>query len=112
MVRMPSRSELLPGTLDMLILRMLTRGSMHGYGIAQRIQEISDDVLQVEEGSLYPALQRLLVKGWVKAEWGASDNNRRARYYTLTAAGRKQLGVEAENFDRIVRAIARVMQTA
>ena len=110
MVRRPSKSELLPGTLDMLILRTLTRGVMHGYGIAQRIQEISDDVLQVEEGSLYPALQRLLVKGWVKGEWGASDNNRRARYYTLTAAGRKQLGVEAENFDRIVQAIARVMQ--
>lgn len=112
MVRMASKSELLPGTLDMLVLQTLTRGAMHGYGIAQRIQEISDDVLQVEEGSLYPALQRLLVKGWVKGQWGTSDNNRRARYYTLTAAGRKQLGVEAENFDRMVQAIARVMQTA
>ena len=111
MVRFASKNELLPGTREMLILQTLTRGAMHGYGIAQNIQEISDDVLQVEEGSLYPALQRLLVKGWVKAEWGTSDNNRRARYYTLTAAGKKQLGVEAENFDRMVRAIARVMQT-
>jgi PadR family transcriptional regulator, regulatory protein PadR len=103
---------LLPGTLDMLILQTLKRGSKHGYGIAQFIQSISDDVLQVEEGSLYPALQRLLVKGWVKAEWGTSDNNRRARYYTLTPAGRKQLGVESDNFSRMVEAIARVMQTA
>lgn len=112
MVRQASRNELLPGTLDMLILQTLSSGRRHGYGIAQRIQEISDDVLQVEEGSLYPALQRLLVKGWVKAEWGVSDNNRRARYYTLTAAGRKQLGIEAENFNRMIEAIARVMQTA
>ena len=112
MVRIASKNELLPGTLEMLILQTLTRGDMHGYGIAQYIQEISDDVLQVEEGSLYPALQRLLVKGWVKAEWGMSDNNRRARYYTLTASGKKQLGIEAENFERMIQAIARVMQTA
>ena len=112
MVRPASKNELLPGTLEMLILQTLTRSAMHGYGIAQHIQEMSDEVLQVEEGSLYPALQRLLVKGWVKAEWGTSDNNRRARYYTLTAAGKKQLGVESENFDRMIRAIARVMQTA
>ena len=112
MVRPASKNELLPGTLEMLILHTLTRGAAHGYGIAQHIQEMSDEVLQVEEGSLYPALQRLLVKGWVKAEWGTSDNNRRARYYTLTAAGKKQLGVESENFDRMIRAIARVMQTA
>jgi transcriptional regulator len=112
MVRLAAKSELLPGTLDMLILHTLTRGAMHGYGIAQHIQEISDEVLHVEEGSLYPALQRLLVKGWVKAEWGTSDNNRRARFYTLTAAGRKQLGLEAENFNRMVQAIARVMQPA
>jgi len=112
MVRALSKNELLPGTLEMLILQTLTRGQMHGYGIAQHIQEISDDVLQVEEGSLYPALQRLLVKGWVKAEWGTSENNRRARFYTLTPAGRKQLGAEAENFDRLILAIARVMQTA
>ena len=112
MVRPASKNELLPGTLDMLILQTLTRGAMHGYGIAQHIQEISDDVLQVEEGSLYPALQRLLVKGWVRAEWGTSDNNRRARYYTLTSSGKKQLGIEAENFERMIQAIARVMQTA
>jgi len=112
MVRPASKNELLPGTLEMLILQTLTRGAMHGYGIAQRIQEISDDVLQVEEGSLYPALQRLLVKGWVRAQWGTSDNNRRARYYTLTSSGKKQLGIEAENFERMIQAIARVMQTA
>lgn len=112
MVRTATKPELLPGTLDMLILRTLTRSAMHGYGIAQYIQEISDDVLQVEEGSLYPALQRLLVKGWVKAEWGTSENNRRARFYTITNAGRKQLGQEAENFNRMVLAIARVMQPA
>lgn len=112
MVRAASKNELLPGTLEMLILQTLTRGAMHGYGIAQHIQEISDDVLQVEEGSLYPALQRLLVKGWVKAQWGTSENNRRARYYTLTAAGRNHLGVESENFQRMIAAIARVMQTA
>ncbi len=112
MVKNAGRDELLPGTLDMLILQTLKRGSKHGYGIAQFIQSISDDVLQVEEGSLYPALQRLLVKGWVKAEWGTSDNNRRARYYTLTPAGRKQLGVESDNFSRMVEAIARVMQAA
>jgi len=112
MVRSAGKNELLPGTLEMLILQTLKNGRRHGYGIAQRIQEISDDVLQVEEGSLYPALQRLLVKGWVKAEWGTSENNRRARYYTLTPAGRKELGTEVENFDRIVAAIARVMRTA
>ena len=112
MVRNASKNELLPGTLEMLILQTLKRGAMHGYGIAQFIQSISDDVLQVEEGSLYPALQRLLLKGWVKAEWGTSDNNRRARFYTLTVAGRKQLGVESENFSRMIEAIARVMHTA
>jgi PadR family transcriptional regulator PadR len=110
MVRTATKNELLPGTLDMLILHTLTHGAMHGYGIAQHIQEISDEILQVEEGSLYPALQRLLVKGWVKAEWGTSDNNRRARFYTITGTGRKQLGQEAENFNRMVVAIARVMQ--
>jgi len=112
MVRPALKNELLPGTLEMLILQTLTRGAMHGYGIAQHIQEISDDVLQVEEGSLYPALQRLLVKGWVRAQWGTSDNNRRARYYTPTSSGKKQLGIEAENFERMIQAIARVMQTA
>jgi PadR family transcriptional regulator, regulatory protein PadR len=112
MVRTSSKNELLPGTLEMLILQTLTRGMMHGYGIARHIQETTDDVLQVEEGSLYPALQRLLLKGWVKAEWGTSENNRRARYYTLTSAGRRQLSLEAESFSRMIEAIARVMQTA
>src|SRR5271169_3244556 len=95
-------SELLPGTLDLLILRTLLAGPMHGYGIAQRLKQVSEDVLQVGESSLYPALQRLLLNGWVKAAWGASDNNRRARYYTLTAAGRKQLATERAEFARVV----------
>src|SRR5918996_5320756 len=103
--------DLLPGTLDMLILRTLNRGPLHGYGIAERIRQVSEEVLQVGESSLYPALQRLLVNGWVKAEWGASDNNRRARYYTLTAAGKKRLNAEREEFDRLVMAIQRVMDT-
>jgi PadR family transcriptional regulator len=103
--------DLLPGTLDMLILRTLAAGPKHGYGIADRLRQVSNDVLQVGESSLYPALQRLLLKGWVKAEWGASDNNRRARYYTLTAAGRKRLGAEADEFNRLVAAIQRVLQT-
>jgi transcriptional regulator len=107
-----SKNELLPGTLEMLILQTLTHRPLHGYAIARQIQQISDDVLQVEEGSLYPALQRLLVKGWVKAEWGTSTKNRRVRHYTLTSAGRKQLGIEAENFKRMIQAIARVMQTS
>jgi transcriptional regulator len=105
-------SELLPGTLDLLILKVLARGTMHGYGIAQWLKTISDDVLQVGESSLYPALQRLLLNGWVKAEWGASENNRRARYYTLTAAGRKQLTAEREEFSRVVTAIQKVLETA
>src|SRR6266567_6203863 len=98
-------SELLPGTLDLLILRTLAPGPMHGYGIAQRLKQVSGDVLQVGESSLYPALQRLRLNGWVKAEWGASENNRRARYYTLTAAGRKQLASERHEFDRMAGAI-------
>jgi len=104
--------EILPGTLDMLILRSLLRGSRHGYGIAQFLKEVSEDVLQVGESSLYPALQRLLLNGWVKAEWGASENNRRARYYTLTAAGRKQLESETREFDRMIGAIQKVMSCA
>jgi transcriptional regulator len=104
--------DLLPGTLDMLVLRTLARGPMHGYGIAERLRQVSDDVLQVGESSLYPALQRLLLNGWVKAEWGASDNNRRARFYTLTAAGRKQLTAEREEFQRLIVAITRVLETA
>lgn len=104
--------DLLPGTLDMLILRALVRGPMHGYGIADRLRQVSEEVLQVGESSLYPALQRLLLNGWVTAEWGASDNNRRARYYTLTAAGKKRLSAERQEFDRLVGAIRKVMETA
>ena len=100
------RDEIPPGTLYLLILKTLARvGEMHGYEIADAIQQVSEDVLQVGESSLYPALQRLLLKGWMKAEWGASENNRRARYYTLTAAGRKQLTVERQEFDRLILAI-------
>ena len=102
-------AELLPGTLDLLILKVLARERMHGYGIAQDLKRMSDDVLQVGESSLYPALQRLLMRGWVKAAWGASDNNRRARYYELTAAGRRQLAIEREEFDRIIVAIHKVL---
>jgi PadR family transcriptional regulator PadR len=102
---------LLPGTLEMLILKTLTLGSMHGYGIAQHIQQISREVLRVEEGSLYPALQRMQVKGWVRSEWRKTPNNRRARYYTIAAEGRKQLGEEISSFDRVLVAIQRVMQT-
>jgi transcriptional regulator len=104
--------DLLPGTLDLLILRTLLRGSLHGYGIAERLKFLSEDVLQVGESSLYPALQRLLLNGWVKAEWGASENNRRARYYTITAAGRKQLTAERAEFENLVTAIQRVLETA
>ena len=103
--------DLLPGTLDMLVLRTLVRGPLHGYAIAERLRQGSDDVLIVGESSLYPALQRLLLNGWAKAEWGTSDNNRRARYYTLTAAGRKQLTAEREEFNRLVTAIQRVMES-
>ncbi len=101
--------DLLPGTLDLLILRTLTRAQMHGYAIAQHLKQTSQDVLQVGESSLYPALQRLLLNGWVKAEWGASENNRRARFYTITAAGRKRLAAERAEFDRLVVAIQRVL---
>ena len=101
--------ELLPGTLDLLILKALARGAMHGYGIAQHLKSVSGDVLQVGESSLYPALQRLLLEGWVKAEWGASENNRRARFYTLTPPGRKQLARERDEFDRLIVAIHKVL---
>ena len=104
--------ELLPGTVDLLLLRVLAAGPMHGYGIAQRLKQVSDDVLRVGESSLYPALQRLLVNGWVKAEWGASENNRRARYYTLTAAGRKRLTVERKEFAQMIGAIQKVLEMA
>jgi PadR family transcriptional regulator len=103
--------ELLRGTLDLLILKALVSGPRHGYAIAHHLKTVSEDVLQVGESSLYPALQRLLLRGWVKAHWGTSDNNRRARYYTLTAAGRKQLELERSEFDRIVIAIHKVLAT-
>lgn len=104
--------DLLPGTLDLLILRALVAGKLHGYAIAERLKVVSQDVLQVGESSLYPALQRLLLNGWVKAEWGASENNRRARFYTLTAAGKKRLAAERAEFERLVGAIQRVLQLA
>src|ERR1043166_3050954 len=105
-------SDLLPGTLDLLILKTLVGGAMHGYGIAQHLRDVTDEVLQIGESSLYPALQRLLLNGWVKATWGASENNRRARYYTLTAAGRKQLTSERADLERMMAAIQKVLQTA
>jgi transcriptional regulator len=104
--------DLLPGTLDLLILRSLVGGPMHGYGIAARLRQVSDDVLQVGESSLYPALQRLLLNGWVKAEWGASENNRRARFYSLTPAGHRQLARERQEFERIAGAIFKVLESA
>ena len=103
-------SELLPGTLDLLVLKTLARQRMHGYGIAQHLKTVSDDVLEVGESSLYPALQRLLLNGWVQAEWGASEHNRRARYYTLTAAGRKQLEAERKEYRRMIGAIDKVLE--
>ena len=108
-----TRTEIPPGTLYMLILTTLARlGPLHGYGIARHIEEMSDDVLRVEEGSLYPALQRMVVKGWVTAEWTRTAGNRRARFYRLTVAGRKQVGIERSEFDRVIQAITRVIQPA
>src|ERR1700730_15750968 len=107
---MAKKPDLLPGTLDMLILKTLTRAPLHGYGIALSIKHLSDDVLTVEEGSLYPALQRLLLQGWVRAEWRKTETNRRARYYKLTAAGRKPMGVQRSKFQEMIAAIGRVMQ--
>jgi PadR family transcriptional regulator PadR len=110
---MGDKSEIPPGTLYMLVLKTLARlGEMHGYGIAQYILQISDEVLQVEEGSLYPALQRMLIKGWVVAEWKQSESNRRARFYRLTADGRKQLARELKEFERVMAAIVRVIRPA
>ena len=106
------KGELVQGTLDMLILKCLSRGPMHGWGIAQHIQQVSDEVLRVEEGSLYPALHRLELDDFIDSEWGVSDNNRRAKYYKLTALGRKQLVKEQSNWARLASAIARVMETA
>jgi PadR family transcriptional regulator PadR len=105
-------SELLPGTLHLLILKMVARGPLHGYAIAKRIKQTSGDEFVIEEGSLYPALQRMLAKGWLEAEWGTSETNRRARFYRLTTEGRKQLMRESSQFSRLAAAIARVMRTA
>lgn len=104
--------DLLPGTLDLLILRTLRTGPMHGYGIAERLRHLSSDVLQVGESSLYPALQRLLIDGFVRAEWGLSENNRRARFYTITAAGRRQLVSEQMEFEQMIGAIQTVLRLA
>jgi PadR family transcriptional regulator, regulatory protein PadR len=106
------KPNLLQGTLTMLILKTLANGPLHGYEIANRIQLFSEDVLKVEEGSLYPALYRMEAAGWIEAEWGASENNRRAKYYSLTKVGRKQLAAETENWERLCGAITKVMQTA
>lgn len=106
------KNDLLPGTLDMLVLKTLTRGALHGYAIAQSLKQLSDEVLQVEEGSLYPALQRLELNGWIEGEWGTSTNNRRARFYKLTAGGRKALASETAKYRQMTGAIARVMGLA
>lgn len=103
------RTDLLQGTLDMLILKTLALGPQHGWGISQRIQQVSQDVLQVNQGSLYPALHRLELQGWISSDWGVSDSNRQAKFYQLTRAGQKQLQAEAANWDRITAAVARVM---
>ena len=105
-------SELLPGTLEMLILKTLTRGPAHGYGIARHLEQVSADVLQVGESSLYPALQRLLVNEWVTAEWGETDTGRRARFYRITPSGRKRMATEAAGFERVVDAITAIMQAS
>ena len=107
-----SSPELLQGTLDMLILQALTTGSMHGYAIVRKIQEVSEEVLRVEEGSLYPALHRMERRRWISSEWGTSDNNRQARFYKLTRSGRKQLEAQATNWERLSKAISQVMRTA
>src|SRR5258705_9244564 len=109
---MGDAKTLVQGTLDMLVLKALTRGAMHGYAVAEFIQQSSEDVLRVEEGALYPALHRLELRGLLNAEWGVSDNNRRAKYYKLTAAGKKRLAEEASSWERLPDAIARGMQTA
>jgi len=107
-----ARTDLMQGTLELLILKTLTRDSMHGYGIAQRIHEAADDLLRIEDGSLYPALYRMEERGWITSEWDVSENNRRAKFYKLTKAGRKQLEAETANWDRVSQAISRIMQTA
>ena len=107
-----ARTDLMQGTLELMILKTLSRDAMHGYGIAQRIHEAADDLLKIEDGSLYPALYRMEERGWIKSEWGLSENNRRAKFYKLTRAGRKQLDAEASNWERVSKAIARILQTA
>ena len=106
------KTDLLQGTLDMLILKIVALGSIHGYGISQRIQQISKDVLQVQQGSLYPALHRLEKRGWLEAEWGESENGRQAKFYKLSAIGRKQLADEETSWNRLSEAVALIMQTA
>src|SRR4029450_2626033 len=106
------RRDLLPGTLDMLVLKTLSVQSMHGYAIARQIERLSEDILRIEEGSLYPALQRMRQKGWIRAEWRQSPNNQRARYYTITPVGKKHLGREEAGFAELLQAIARVMKPA
>jgi len=105
-------AKLLQGTLDMLILKALSAGPMHGFGVGNRIMQLSEDILRVEEGSLYPALYRIEQRGWIEAEWGMSENNQRAKFYKLTRAGRKQLDIEEQNWDRLAAAVFKVMQTA
>jgi PadR family transcriptional regulator PadR len=107
-----ARTDLMQGTLELLILKTLSRDSMHGYGIAQRIHEAADDLLRIEDGSLYPALYRMEERGWVVSDWGVSENNRRAKFYKLTRAGRKRLDAESVNWERISQAITRILQTA
>lgn len=109
---MAAKNELLPGTLDLLVLRVLSRGELHGWGIAQRLEQLSAKALQVDEGSLYPSLYRMEAKGWIEAEWRLTENNRRAKYYALTRAGRKQLEVEQALWERMSAIISTVMRTA
>jgi PadR family transcriptional regulator PadR len=110
---MPNRrTDLMQGTLELMILKTLSRDSMHGYGIAQRIHQAADDLLKIEDGSLYPALYRMEERGWISSDWGMSENNRRAKFYKLTRAGRKQLEAESVNWDRISQAINRILRTA
>jgi PadR family transcriptional regulator, regulatory protein PadR len=106
------KADLLQGTLDLLILKALSLGPMHGYGVGQRIMQMAEELLKIEEGSLYPALYRLEEKEWIKSEWGISENNRRARFYKLTSAGRKQLNIEEENWQRFALAMGKVLRTA
>jgi len=106
------RTDLLQGTLDLLILKTLSRGAMHGWGISQRIQELSKDVLKVNQGSLYPALNRLQARGWITSDWGASENNRRARFYRLTRSGERQLTAETANWERLLGAVTRILETS